>query len=64
LIFAQSCGEPRPHAAATDHFAGLRSNALIEEGRCAEATLLPEDPVNADVYRGNSLRGLIRPTAR
>jgi para-aminobenzoate synthetase/4-amino-4-deoxychorismate lyase len=39
---------------------GCLRRALIEEGRCAEATLLPGDLANAEVYLGNSLRGLIR----
>lgn len=39
---------------------GCLRRALIDEGRCVEATLLPENLVNSDVYLGNSLRGLIR----
>jgi para-aminobenzoate synthetase/4-amino-4-deoxychorismate lyase len=39
---------------------GVLRRALIAEGRCKEATLLPENLVNVDVYLGNSLRGLIR----
>ena len=37
---------------------GCLRRALIEEGRCEEATLLPGD-LRGDVYLGNSLRGLI-----
>jgi para-aminobenzoate synthetase/4-amino-4-deoxychorismate lyase len=39
---------------------GCLRRALIEEGRCSEATLRPENLANADIYLGNSLRGLIR----
>ena len=39
---------------------GCLRRALIDEERCIEATLLPENLVNAEVYLGNSLRGLIR----
>jgi para-aminobenzoate synthetase/4-amino-4-deoxychorismate lyase len=39
---------------------GCLRRALIDEGRCMEATLLPGDLVNGEVYLGNSLRGLIR----
>ena len=39
---------------------GVLRRALIEEGRCVEATLLPGDLTNAEVYLGNSLRGLIK----
>jgi para-aminobenzoate synthetase / 4-amino-4-deoxychorismate lyase len=39
---------------------GCLRRALIDEGRCMEATLLPADLANAEVYLGNSLRGLIR----
>lgn len=38
---------------------GVLRRALIEEGRCEEATLLPED-LSGEMYLGNSLRGLIR----
>jgi len=38
---------------------GVLRRALIEEGRCREAVLLPED-LAAETYLGNSLRGLIR----
>ncbi len=38
---------------------GCLRRALIEEGRCIEATLLPED-LAGETYFGNSLRGLIR----
>ena len=38
---------------------GCLRRVLIEEGRCVEATLLPGDLENGDVYLGNSLRGLI-----
>jgi para-aminobenzoate synthetase / 4-amino-4-deoxychorismate lyase len=39
---------------------GVLRRALIEEGHCIEATLTPDDLANADVYLGNSLRGLVR----
>jgi para-aminobenzoate synthetase/4-amino-4-deoxychorismate lyase len=40
---------------------GCLRRALIEEGRCIEMTLKPEDLARAEtVYLGNSLRGLIR----
>ena len=39
---------------------GCLRYALIEEGRCAEAPLLPADLTKREVYLGNSLRGLIR----
>jgi len=39
---------------------GVLRRALIGEGRCIEATLLFENLVNAEVYLGNSLRGLMR----
>jgi para-aminobenzoate synthetase/4-amino-4-deoxychorismate lyase len=38
---------------------GVLRRALIEEGRCREAVLLPED-LAGEAYLGNSLRGLIR----
>jgi para-aminobenzoate synthetase/4-amino-4-deoxychorismate lyase len=38
---------------------GCLRGALIEEGRCVEATLVPGDLENGEVYLGNSLRGLI-----
>ena len=39
---------------------GCLRRALIEEGRCVEATLMPEDLEGAEkVFLGNSLRGLI-----
>ena len=38
---------------------GCLRRALMDEGRCEEATLLPGD-LTGDVYFGNSLRGLIR----
>jgi para-aminobenzoate synthetase/4-amino-4-deoxychorismate lyase len=38
---------------------GCLRRALIEEGRCMEATLLPSDLADTEVYLGNSLRGLI-----
>jgi para-aminobenzoate synthetase/4-amino-4-deoxychorismate lyase len=38
---------------------GCLRRALIDEGRCREAVLLPGD-LNGEVYLGNSLRGLIR----
>jgi para-aminobenzoate synthetase/4-amino-4-deoxychorismate lyase len=39
---------------------GCLRRALIEEGRCVEATLLPGDLENGEIFLGNSLRGLIR----
>jgi para-aminobenzoate synthetase/4-amino-4-deoxychorismate lyase len=39
---------------------GCLRRALIDEGRCVEAVLLPGDLTNGEVYLGNSLRGLIR----
>jgi hypothetical protein len=33
---------------------------MISEGRCIEAVLSLDDLHNAEVYFGNSLRGLIR----
>jgi branched-subunit amino acid aminotransferase/4-amino-4-deoxychorismate lyase len=33
---------------------------LIAEGKAREAVLMPDDLAGADVYFGNSLRGLIR----
>jgi len=42
---------------------GVLRGELIEQGRAAEAELLPDDLVSAKaVYVGNSLRGLIRAT--
>ncbi len=38
---------------------GCLRRALIEEGRCVEAVLMPED-LAGETYLGNSLRGLIR----
>jgi len=38
---------------------GVLRQALIAEGRCREARLLPEDLQTGNVYLGNSLRGLI-----
>jgi para-aminobenzoate synthetase/4-amino-4-deoxychorismate lyase len=39
---------------------GCLRRALLEEGRCVEATLMPEDLEEAEeVFLGNSLRGLI-----
>ena len=38
---------------------GCLRRALIDEGRCVEATLVPGDLENGEVYLGNSLRGLI-----
>ena len=38
---------------------GCLRRALIEEGRCVDAILLPED-LAGETYFGNSLRGLIR----
>ena len=38
---------------------GCLRRALMDEGRCEEATLLPGD-LKGDVYLGNSLRGLMR----
>ncbi|MGC9954337.1 MAG: aminodeoxychorismate synthase component I [Rhizomicrobium sp.] len=43
---------------------GCLRRALIDEGRCREAVLLPGDFTDGDVYLGNSLRGLIRATSR
>ncbi len=40
---------------------GVLRRALIDEGRCTEATLRLED-LAGEVYLGNSLRGLIRAT--
>ena len=39
---------------------GVLRRSLIGEGRCIEAVLAPEDLQTADVWLGNSLRGLIR----
>ena len=39
---------------------GCLRRALIDEGRCVEATLLPGDLASGEVYLGNSLRGLIQ----
>ncbi len=39
---------------------GILRRTLIEEGRCIEAVLSPDDLANANVYLGNSLRGLMR----
>ena len=39
---------------------GVLRRALIEEGRCVEAVLMPGDLQSAEVYLGNSLRGLVR----
>ena len=38
---------------------GVLRRALIEEGRCREAVLLPKD-LAGETYLGNSLRELIR----
>jgi para-aminobenzoate synthetase / 4-amino-4-deoxychorismate lyase len=38
---------------------GVLRQALITEGRCEEALLVPEDLVNGTVWLGNALRGLI-----
>jgi para-aminobenzoate synthetase/4-amino-4-deoxychorismate lyase len=43
---------------------GILRATLIEEGRCCEAVLTPDDLARADeVFLGNSLRGLIRTVA-
>ena len=39
---------------------GVLRRALLDEGRCMEATLMPEDLRGGEVYLGNSLRGLIK----
>lgn len=41
---------------------GILRQSLINEGRCEEAVLTPDDLKDAEVYLGNSLRGLIRAT--
>jgi para-aminobenzoate synthetase/4-amino-4-deoxychorismate lyase len=38
---------------------GVLRRALIDEGRCVEAIILPHDLRGADVHLGNSLRGLV-----
>ena len=38
---------------------GVLRRALIDEGRCVEAALMPQD-LTGETYLGNSLRGLIR----
>jgi para-aminobenzoate synthetase / 4-amino-4-deoxychorismate lyase len=43
---------------------GILRRSLIDEGRCLEATLLPAELENAQVYLGNSLRGLMPATLR
>jgi branched-subunit amino acid aminotransferase/4-amino-4-deoxychorismate lyase len=39
---------------------GVLRRVLLDEGRCVEAALMPEDLRDGEVYLGNSLRGLIR----
>jgi para-aminobenzoate synthetase/4-amino-4-deoxychorismate lyase len=39
---------------------GVLRRALLDEGRCMEANLMPEDLRDGEVYLGNSLRGLIK----
>jgi para-aminobenzoate synthetase/4-amino-4-deoxychorismate lyase len=39
---------------------GVLRHEMIREGRCMEAALTLNDLHNAEVYFGNSLRGLIR----
>jgi len=58
-VFIASGGKlltPPLSAGALD---GCLRRALMDEGRCEEATLLPGD-LTGDVYLGNSLRGLMR----
>lgn len=39
---------------------GVLRHALLSEGKCVESVLAPNDLTNAEIYFGNSLRGLIR----
>lgn len=59
-VFVQRHGRlltPPLSAGALD---GVLRQSLIAEGRCVEAALTSDDLNNADVYVGNSLRGLIK----
>ncbi|MBU6299017.1 MAG: aminodeoxychorismate synthase component I [Alphaproteobacteria bacterium] len=59
-IFILRDGKLRTPPLSSGTLDGVLRRSLIEEGRCEEATLMPEDLTDADVYLGNSLRGLIR----
>ena len=62
-IFIARGGElltPPLSAGALD---GCLRRALIDEGRCIEAVLMPDD-LAGETYFGNSLRGLIRAVAK
>ena len=61
-IFLRIAGRLLTPAASCGPLDGCLRRALLEKGECSEAVLHPSDLENAEVYLGNSLRGLIRAT--
>jgi para-aminobenzoate synthetase/4-amino-4-deoxychorismate lyase len=59
-IFARVAGRLLTPAASCGPLDGCLRRTLLESGECSEAVLHPADLENAEVYLGNSLRGLIR----